>query len=257
MSFPITRLILGCTFLFVIYACNKPATVDNNEYLVKEEFNNDGRLINEYEYNDNWQITKHVNWSKSGRTWVSNSTNYFYNADGKVERSEYSRNPSNSPVRTDFFYNSQGQLTLAKNYNINTVAGTATLFNTVEFSYNGQQIVQTGFDQVGALYVTITFTLDNNGNIIKRVTDYAAPGQLDVTEEFLDYDDQKNFSAPDTGKLVSKNNYRKYIFRTNSNTTIILYKYTYNNAGYVTKCVRFIEGNSGLDISKYDLIPKS
>jgi hypothetical protein len=253
MNFP---SIVCCAFLFLIHACNKPATVDNNEYLVKEEFNNDGRLINEYEYNDSWQITKHVNWSKSGRTWVSNWTNYFYNADGKVERTEYSRNPSSSPGRTEFFYNSQGQLTLVKNYNINTVAGTTTLYNTVDISYKGQQIVQTVTNNTGVSYVT-TVTLDNNGNITKKVTDYTASGQLDFEEEYLDYDNKKHFEGPDNGYVFSKNNYRKYIFTTNSSTTKLLYKYTYNNAGYVTKCVRFIEGSSGLDISKYNLIPKN
>ena len=79
------------------------------------------------------------------------------------------------------------------------------------------------------------YTLDDNGNIIKGETVYAAgSSNQNYVEEWLDYDDKQNLVGPQVGDVVSKNNHRRYIQTKNNNKVVeTVMVYSYKNDKYV------------------------
>ncbi len=82
---------------------------------VKEIYYND-ILESSFEYNEKWQVTssKYI-WLTGPRDWANQTTSYTYNSSGQLVKTEMVNNVVNSTkkddVKTDYFYNSQGQLT--------------------------------------------------------------------------------------------------------------------------------------------------
>jgi hypothetical protein len=249
----LTRLFLLSAVLFFLNACHKSDTTDTNEYVLKT-VNYSARSFDRYEYNDKWQLIEYkYSYPLSGRYSGVEVVKYFYTPDGRVERTEkdYHNGIPNSE-RTEYTYNSQGRLILSKKYNKNT----GTLMYLEEYTYNGQTITSTHATDTGKVYVS-TYTVDDRGNVVKNVTDYINPVGWDYTEEWLDYDDQKNLTGPAVGDVTFRNNFRKYIWKSPGQAVReILYKHTYNNAGYVTETKSIDLREGAIRSRMYTLIPK-
>jgi hypothetical protein len=255
MNYPyfLNRLFLWSVLLLLLHACKKPDTSDNNEYVVQDVYIN-GKKTYSYNYNDKWQMTRSAyTYSVSSRMSATEQVDYFYNSDGRLERTEtVNYNIGLSSHRAEYTYDSQGQLTLYKDY----FKSTGELYFMDEYSYNGQTIIRT---RTSSSSVQVnTYTLDDRGNIVKVVTDNTGPGAIDYSEEWLDYDDKVNIiGMPGVGDVTSKNNYRRYIKQEAGQSAVeTLIGLTYNNAGYVIE--RKIIGAKGGNMSgvKYVLIPK-
>lgn len=252
-SYLLTRSLLCSALLLLLHACDKPDrdAPDTNEYVVKTVTSNARMDVDHYEYNDKWQLTTYKDgFQYDPRHAGITTTLYFYTSDGRVERTE-TQFMYIAGERTEFTYNSQGRPILTKTHNKTTLK----LKYTDEYTYNGQTITKTHSADTGKVYVC-TYTIDDRGNIVKAITDYTDPGQFDITEQWLDYDDNKNLTGPAVADVASKNNYRKYTRQTITTYNELLYRHTYNNAGYVTES-KFIDPNIGfIRQLKYDLIPK-
>lgn len=250
-SYLFTRLLLWSTMLLLLHACHKPDTTDTNEYVVETVTSNIRMDIDNYEYNDKWQLVKYKDgFQYNSRHAGLTVTNYFYTSDGRVEGTE-TQYMYIAGERTEFTYNSQGRPILTKTYNKTT----GMLKYTDEYTYNGQTIARTHSADTGKVYVS-TYTIDDRGNIVKAITDYTNPLEWDITEQWLDYDDNKNLTGPAVADVASKNNYRKYTKQSIIAYQELLFKHTYNNAGYVTEST-FIDPKVGFIRSlKYVLIPK-
>ena len=130
----------------------------------------------------------------------------------------------------DLGYNSNGRLVTVSEYRKNT----APILSLDEYEYNGNTIIQKHYEHSIPEF-NRTYTLDDNGNIIKAVTDGISASSLDYVEEWLEYDDKQNLLGPGAGDVVSKNNYRRYIKQIKNHTaaeeTVMVY--TYKNDKYV------------------------
>jgi hypothetical protein len=257
MNYPyfFNRLFLLSALILLLNACHKPDTTDTNEYVLKTvNYSYSARSFDDYEYNDKWQLIEHRNqFPIDSRNAAEKVIYYFYTTDGRVERTETAYyNIGFNWERTEYTYNIQGRPVLTKKYNKNT----GKLMFTEEYTYNGQIITMTHFADTGKVYVS-TYTFDDRGNIVKGVTDYINPVESDYTEEWLDYDDKKNLTGPAVGDVVSKNNYRKYIKQTAGQADEgMLFKHTYNNAGYVTESKSIDLKGGEIRSIMYTLIPK-
>jgi hypothetical protein len=251
-SYTLARLFVLCFVLFLLHACSKQGD-DNNEYVIQKETDINGNPLNKYEYNDKWQVSTHVRYLPVPRGWYTSTTNYFYNAAGRVERTE-NKTTNQGAYKADYSYDTQGRLILIKDFIMIGNTGNPVSPATIEYSYNGKEIVET-YSYVTGVYYVATYTLDDNGNIVKKVTDFTDPVNIDTYDEFLDFDDKKNAGYPVTKNITSKNNCRKHIHKDKLNSYTEYFKYSYNNAGYVLKRMTFKE-NDDMAVSKYILIPK-
>jgi hypothetical protein len=250
-SYLLARFSFLIALIFILNACDKPDTTDTNVYVVKRVNNSSGtRTSDQYEYNDKWQVVEHRHtYQYNRRTTGLEVVKYFYNSDDRVEQTEktYVFLPAEKSVYT---YNSQGRPVLTKIYNKHT----GVLMYTDEYIYNGQTITLTRSADTGKVSVS-TYTIDERGNIVKRITDYMDPVQKDYTEQWLDYDDQKSLTGPAVADVTSKNNYRKYTRKPDQEVEILL-KHTYNNAGYVTESAVIDVKGGQIHHKEYVLIPK-
>jgi hypothetical protein len=254
-----SRLLLFCAAMVVLNACKKPKADDEDtgEYVVKEVNYTKTQTGNSYEYNASWQLTKKTySYVFSPGTTAKQTTTYSYNSDGRLAGTEYFMTAPNYDYyqNEEYGYNSQGRLITKKTFDKETGKTIAT----DEYVYNDKTIIQTHHVNTVIEYVR-TVTLDDNGNIIKSVTDYTFPGSADITEEWLDYDDKKLFAGPAAGDVTSKNNYRKFIYRYEQQPLAELeVRYTYNKAGYVTSFMQIRTSDKFvLEAAEVGLIPKN
>jgi hypothetical protein len=78
---------------------------------------------------------------------------------------------------------------------------------TSTYTYNGNTIIE---DYAGL--VKYTATLDNTGNIVKKIAEFITDPTQNYTEEWLDYDDKPITNEPPPSGCVvlhSKNNFHK------------------------------------------------
>jgi hypothetical protein len=231
-----SRLFLLSVIILLLQACQKNNSNNNDtgEYVVKE-VHAYGELTSSNEYNDTWKLIKSTNVEHvNARTRYTIDISYFYNNDGRLERTEFtSTGPTvNQPATIEYTYNNQGRLTATKALRKN-----GDLLSKDEYDYNGQTITAT--HSIDTVYYVTTYTVDGRGNIVKAAKDDHTPGNNDYTEEWQDFDDKKNVGGPRVGDVSSKNNPRRYIFyyARPGSTNEILMTYTYNGAGYVTEYV--------------------
>lgn len=243
-----TRSLLCCMLVLSVAACKKTDPPDNNEYLLMQTYKN-GVLTYSYTYNDSAQLIRSAfDFEYGPHDLETRTTSFSYNSAGQLTQSTaiMSRNnPSNfvTDYRSEYTYNSLGQLVLVKTYKLNT----GELYNADEYAYNGKTIVNTHTYNSSVEY-TKTYTLDDKGNIVKAVTENPTSGGPMSTEQWLDYDDKKNIEGPVVGNVASKNNPRRYtkVVPNYSPDTDESFEYTYNRAGYVTQRIY-----SGGDTTKY------
>jgi hypothetical protein len=251
-----TRLFLLCS-LFLLFACHKPGTSENidcSDCIVKE-VRQDGKLIEENEFNSAWQKTKtnyHINTEVK---WAEKQVDYVYDNNGQLVKSvvSYPNWPTDNNWM-EYTYNSQGRLTIVKTFKATGI------INTDEYTYNGQTIICVSTGLYGSKQIG-TYTLDSNGNILKLVRQAERNSTLEIsyTEEWSDYDDKKNISGPFAGDVASKNNPRRHIYtplaeRPEQRTSA----YSYNNAGYVVERIATFTYRNAQSTTKYQykLIPK-
>jgi hypothetical protein len=251
-----SRLLMFSATIVVLSACKKSKSDDDHdEYVVKEVHYAKSNTGNAYEYNASWQVTKKTySYEFQQGVTAKQITTYTYNSDGRLAGTEYFMSEPNYDYyqNEEYNYNGQGRLATKRTFDKETGKTIAT----DEYVYNDKTIIQTHVADAFVEYVR-TSTIDDNGNIIKSVTDYAN-GNADLTEEFLDYDDKKIFVGPVAGDVTSKNNYRKFIYRYGQQPLVELhFNYTYNKAGYVTTVthIRTVD-NFVMDTGEVGLIPK-
>jgi hypothetical protein len=248
------RLLLCCTLVFSVTACKKGSDdPSDRDYVIGEVYIGDTRSF-VYEYNDSFQVVKSSYYRNVGpHDWATRTTTYSYNSEGKLTQTiemntrQSSLTATPPDVRKEYTYNGQGQLSQVKVYKLDS----GNLYSSDEYAYNGQTIVNTRLNNSGSVNEIWTYTLDDRGNIIKLIKANAA-GQLITTEEWLNYDHNRNidpplgstttsYTAPVAGNVISKNNYRKYTITYsdpiyNPNHMQMNVTYSYNNAGYVRDC---------------------
>jgi hypothetical protein len=253
------RLILSVTLIAFLNACDKPGddTPDNKEYVVKEIVYDAKYTADYFEYNSAWQLiqTRHTYFLPRNSKGTFES-NYVFNSAGlvtRIETAHYMPLLSYEGIK-DLSYNSDGRLVAVSEHRKNT----APILDLDEYEYNGNTISQKHYMN-SVLDYTCTYTLDDNGNIIKAVTDGVTSSSLDYVEEWLDYDDKQNLLGPGAGDVVSKNNYRRYVRQIKNHTSAdeAVIQYTYKNDKYVDGFTRTGSGvYSGTSKAKVTWVAK-
>lgn len=240
------KLFLLCAVTLLLNACKKHQDVDTKEYLVSAVYLN-GFNTHNYYYNDSRQLIKSVYRDRI----FDHKREYYYNDQQQVKQVIYTYYGLSGSIN-DYSYNSDGKLALIQVYDKQTNA----LMNTYEYSYADHSFTETLVLNGVILWVN-TLTIDDKGNIVKAVFDDQTIPNDDRVEEWLDYDEHPGVGYPVVANISSKNNPRRHTVQGKSTGNHIgYYKYSYNNAGYVTERKDYTTGNNYISVIKYTLIPK-
>lgn len=249
------RLFLSVTIFTFFNACHKPDAdpPDNKEYVVAEIKYDNATNGEQFFYNNAWQLTGRTEIDHAQpRITGTNKYDYTYNGDGRVTRVDIYRSAANYMYVNlqELSYNNDGRLVTVSEYG----KGTNILLYSSEYEYNGKNVIQKHYTKSVPDFIR-TYTLDDNGNITRSVTDFISDSGLDYVEEWLDYDDKQNLLGPSAGDVRSKNNYRYYSFKTanQSMPTEIRFLYTYKNGKYVD---RFIKTGTVMEKAKVTWVAK-
>lgn len=195
-----------------------------------------------YAFNAKAQITERQFFVPATAVASSSSITYSYDTKGKLAATRNTSPGSPNIGDEEYIYDSENRLITRKTFNNGSPSGTST------YTYNGNTIIE---DYAGL--VKYTFTLDNTGNIVKKIAEFINDPTQNYTEEWLDYDDKPitNEAAPSGGSLHSKNNFHnsKLTFtdwgKQGYNRTYD-YQYTFNADGYATETKQYDSITGGL-----------
>jgi hypothetical protein len=262
----VKTIIAVLTILFTAVSCSK----DDNEpdpktiqYRIKEERNKDNKIVKSYLYNDRNQVVKELD--KNGeinKQYTYNNagflvndlsgstfTTYILDGNGRVlEKITNSGSGTSSKVVYD--YNEAGKVIEEKYYKFITATNSFTYEYNITFAYNSNnllgQSLQLEYVPIGQITPNfeerIDYQYDERGNAI-LITERevkVANGNPEKTLEFVaTYDKVKPLPYPNS--ILSKNNLIEYTqteFDRLGNIKLqytVTAKYTYNEAGYITK----------------------
>jgi len=229
-----------------ISACHKPKdeAPDDMEYVVSEIKYENSPKVEQFSYNGAWQLiekTERVEMEPKKVETIKH--NYTYNSDGLVSKEEISQEMATYVYvgLREMSYDTNGRLVSITEY----AKGTNRLLYSSEFEYNDKIIIGKFYSN-SILMRTWTYTLDDNGNIIKAVA-HSPGGGPDEVQEWLDYDDKQNLLGPVAGNVRSKNNYRRHIMYggIEGGKNEIVTFYSYKNNKYVSRLINIGMGSSG------------
>src|SRR5688572_278956 len=244
-------LIVAVPALILLFSCKKneapenpPAGPDLPDYVIKSAIHTSPGNTYKYVYalNERAQTTERQLFLPATATTSSSILTYSYNAEGKLAGTNSTSTGNSNILGEEYIYDPQGRLVTRKTTLNANPSGTST------YTYNGTTVIE---DYAGL--VTYTFTLDDSGNIIKKIAEFTSDPSQNYIEEWMDYDDKPiiNEAPPSAGNLQSKNNFHKSkITFTDWNyqayNKTYDYQYTFNADGYVTESKQYDSGTGGL-----------
>ncbi len=244
-------LIVAVPGLLLFVSCKKnvapenpPGEPDLPDYVIKSATHTSPANTYKYVYaiNAQAQTTERQTFLPAAATTSSSTLTYSYNTEGKLAGTNSTSTGNPNAFGEEYIYDSQGRLVTRKTTLNANPSGTST------YTYNGTTVIE---DYAGL--VTYTFTLDNSGNVIKKIAEFASDPSQDYIEEWLDYDDKPiiNEAPPSAGNLQSKNNFHtsKITFADwnyQAYNRTYDYQYTFNTDGYVTESKQYDSATGGL-----------
>ena len=243
-------LIVTVPGLILFVSCKKnepgdlPPEPDLPDYVIKSATYTSPANTYKYVYalNVKAQPTERQTFLPATAAISSSILTYSYNDEGKLEGTISTSTGNPNIHGEEYIYDSQGQLVTRKTSVNANPSGTST------YTYNGTTVIE---DYAGL--VKYTFTLDNSGNVTKKIAEFTNDPSQNYIEEWLDYDDKPivNEAPPSAGNLQSKNNFHKSkLTFTDWNyqayNKIYDYQYTFNAEGYVTESKQYDSATGGL-----------
>lgn len=251
--------------LILFVSCKKNVTENPPDepilpaYILKSATHHESSLSVDFKYlytfNAKAQITERQYFFPITDTSWSSSIVYSYDSEGKLVTTRSVSPGTTNTYDEEYIYDSEDRLITRKTFSNGNPSGTST------YTYNGNTIVE---EYAGL--VKYTATLDNAGNIIKKIAEFTNDPKQNYIDEWLNYDDKPIINepppsaGPSAGHLHSINNFHK------SKITFIYwdyqmynrtydYQYTFNADGYVTerKQYNFVTGEL-LSTITYELI---
>ena len=244
-------LVVALFGLVLFFSCKKnestenpPAGTDLPDYVIKSSIH--ASTANTYKYvyglNGKAKATERQMFLPATAVTSSSTLTYSYNVDDKLAGTISTSTGNPNIIGEEYIYDSQGRLVTRKTSLNSNPSGTST------YTYNGTTVIE---DYAGL--VTFTYTLDNSGNVIKKIAEFTNDPSQNYVEEWLDYDDKPiiNEAPPSAGNLQSKNNYHKSkLTFTDLNyqayNRVYDYQYTFNADGYVIESKQYDSANGGL-----------
>jgi hypothetical protein len=254
--YPSARVFILLVIIAALYACKKDpyGAFDPTQTYVLSAFSRDNGESASYEYNDQHQLIKSIRKVRETRRLISTyETTYYYNNEGRLIRDVVTYKGERTwHISNEYEYNSEGRLALINHYNDDN---NHAFMNKNEYSYSGNKITEKMIRDTIISRVIVS-TVDNEGNIVKRVTDEREYSTGDLTEEWFGYDNKKNITGTRAGDVMSKNNPARYVVREPYGMVITYtYLYRYSPANYVTKLVSHSSSGDYSTASNYEYIP--
>ena len=244
-------LMMAVPGLILFFSCKKNESTDNPpagpdlpDYVIKSATHTSPGNTYKYVYglNAKAQTTERQTFLPATAATSSSTLTYTYNVDDRLAGTISTSTGNPNTIGEEYIYDSQGRLVTRKTTLNANPSGSST------YTYNGTTVIE---DYAGL--VTYTFTLDNSGNIIKKIAEFTNDPSQNYTEEWLDYDEKPiiNEAPPSAGNLQSKNNYHKSkLTFTDLNyqayNRVYDYQYVFNADGYVTESKQYDSANGGL-----------
>ncbi|MEP7373796.1 MAG: hypothetical protein ABI675_10435 [Chitinophagaceae bacterium] len=204
-----------------------------------------------YSFNAKAQATERQYFFPATATASSSSITYSYDVEGKLITTRNISTGNPNIYDEEYIYDLQDRLITRKTFVNTNPSGTSI------YTYNGNTVIE---DYAGL--VKYTATLDNAGNIIKKIAEFTSDPTQNYIEEWLDHDDKPiiNEAPPSAGHLHSKNNFHKSKLTftdwdKQAYNKIYDYQYTFNADGYVTESKQYDSGTGTLLLTiTYELI---
>lgn len=195
-----------------------------------------------YTFNAKAQVTERQYFFPATAATSSSSVTYSYDGEGKLTSTKNISTGNPNISEEEYVYDPDDHLVIRKTFINTNPSGTST------YTYNGNTIIE---DYAGL--VKYTATIDNAGNIIKKIAEFTNDPTQNYIEEWLDYDDKPitNEVPPSGGSLHSKNNFHrsKLTFTDwdkQSYNKVYDYQYTFNADGYATESKQYDSGTGAL-----------
>jgi hypothetical protein len=237
-------LIITVLGLILFISCKKNEVTENPtaepdlpDYAIKSATHTASAVTYKYVYalNAKAQTTERQYFFPATATTSSSIVTYSYNDEGKLAATSSTSTGNANTIGEEYIYDSQGRLVTRKTFLNGNPSGTST------YTYNGNTVIE---DYAGL--VTYTATLDNSGNVIKKIAEFINDPSQNYIEEWLDYDDKPiiNEAPPSAGSLQSKNNFHKSKltftdWNKQAYNKTYDYQYTFNTDGYVIESKQY------------------
>lgn len=242
-KFKIFFLLLVATLLLGACTKDKETLPGGGEYLLSEVWIND-LLQSSWSYDEHNRLSSLLMYE--GKTVIAR-TDYRYDEQGRLIEAASAYNNGQEEWVERFEYGGDGMLIRSTT----DVNGARHLNHT--YTYEKNKVVQVSRSVQGAETV-LTQVQDAKGN---RIEITSQSGPVWTKSVFGDFDDKKTLNyASDLIKSVNNPRYEKMTSSTGEVREYI-YRYTYNEAGYVTASERIDKAtNTALEKATYKLIHK-
>lgn len=249
--FLLTTALLGTC----LTACSDDPKVDDpidevtgKDYLIDEVYEN-GKRASKYEYDNKNRLVKLTAFAlEEGETNVIST--YSYNGDGQVISSKVTT--GSDVITTGFEYDNDGKLTKSTMSD-----GDSNVMLISNYTYQGNKTIVTGAS--GGNTVSVSTYIMEGTNIVRQEYDIPGMPQMSWVLERSDFDGKKlpaglpgglpfgnTGSNPRREKMTSVNGFSDFDWE---------WKYTYNDAGYVTTATNYSFGSEeAIDVFQYKLI---
>lgn len=211
------------------------------DYLISETYVN-GSLVGTFSYDNKNQLVEGKLYDEAGIH--TGTASYTYNSKGQMTSSVV-HTEGQETVTTELGYDNSGRV------NTTRILNGSKVISLFQYEYSGDKIIMNGLSDDEIIHQNI-YTLKNN-NIVKEEFLYPDLPQANWTKEYSDFDDKTNISGG-VAYLNSANNprYEKLTSAAGVADYEREWRYTYNDAGYVTSATSYDKASGEIvDLMEY------